>query len=137
MNLCPTCRKLLYRTDACKGIDVSECGRTDGGARKFSNHGGNHESGRITEIPNSSTEAAKPLGLSAVVIENDDLAAGADSRAGGSSVVPVSDVEPVALTIRGTPRKRAPKGTGFDRKTYQRVKAKERRARLKQKPRQQ
>lgn len=34
------------------------------------------------------------------------------------------------LTVRGTPRKRAPKGT-FDRKAYQRQKARERRAKLK------
>ena len=33
MNLCPTCRKLVYRTDACKGVGV-ECGRTDGGSKK-------------------------------------------------------------------------------------------------------
>jgi hypothetical protein len=32
MNLCPTCRKLLYRTDPCKGGGI-ECGRTDGGPK--------------------------------------------------------------------------------------------------------
>lgn len=33
------------------------------------------------------------------------------------------------VTKKGTPRQRAPKGTGFDRKAYQREKAKERRER--------
>ncbi len=33
MNLCPTCRKLLYRTDACKGADGVVCQRTDGGSK--------------------------------------------------------------------------------------------------------
>ena len=33
MNLCPVCRKLVFRTDPCKGNGVA-CGRTDGGAKK-------------------------------------------------------------------------------------------------------
>ena len=37
---------------------------------------------------------------------------------------------PAPLTVRGTPRQRAPKGT-FDRKAYQREAAKERRAKVK------
>lgn len=42
-----------------------------------------------------------------------------------------TQARPIELTKRGTPRQRAPKGTGFDRKAYQREKAKLRRAKLK------
>ncbi|MDB5531554.1 MAG: hypothetical protein JWR51_4657 [Devosia sp.] len=57
------------------------------------NHGGEHGRSAITE-PNSSTVAAADV--PAAVIENDDMAAGAGSSAGGSSDVPASDVERVA-----------------------------------------
>lgn len=126
MNLCSTCRKLVYRTDACKGVDVSECGRTDGGSKKLTNRGGDHETHGIANIPNSSTIAA--TNVPAAVIENDGMAAGAGSSAGGSSGAPASDVEPVALNKKGEPRKRAPKGT-FDRKAWQRDAARRRRER--------
>jgi hypothetical protein len=32
---CATCQKMLYRTDACKGVGVEKCGRADGGSIKL------------------------------------------------------------------------------------------------------
>lgn len=49
-------------------------------------------------------------------------------HAGAGTQAPPVDT---SLTKAGTPRKRAPKGTGFDRKAYQREKARERRAKAK------
>lgn len=50
MNLCPTCRKLLYRTDACKGVGIEACGRTDGGSKRLS--GG---SSAVEQVPSKQT----------------------------------------------------------------------------------
>lgn len=52
---------------------------------------------------------------------------------GTVKLVAGTQAPPVDLTTRGTPRRRAPKGT-FDRKAYQREKARERRAKLKGNP---
>lgn len=127
MNLCPTCRKLIYRTDACKGVDV-ECGRTDSGSKK--------SGGQKLSV---STPAATGIGFgdhasddkrtpdTSKLIVAVDYGRKDETVELIGKVTPDGKIEVLSLTVRGTPRKRKPKGT-FDRKAYQREAARKRRA---------
>lgn len=132
MDLCPTCRKTLYRTDACKGAGV-ECGRKDGGSKKSTAARMDVRREAVTEtsvrpspegttIPAAGTQAppvdTKPsssngLGRPLITVGN-----AGSNRAEGS----------VETTKRGRGRPR----TIADLKAYRLEKQRQRRAKLKE-----
>lgn len=167
-SLCQTCKKMLYRTDPCKGAGVV-CGRTDNGSkssgaavagaaaprkgtgRKLSV---STPTAKRIELEDSASSVEQSVSVKPIAgppkngpaTRSTAAKAGAVSnqhRSHGSSVVEQGGAScdgpsllvagsipalSVDLTTRGTPRIRAHKGT-FDRKAYQREKAKARRER--------
>lgn len=114
-TLCPTCKKMLYRTDPCRGAGI--CGRTDGGSKRSAgasrpNEVVPRERGEAKAIRSSRTGTDEPAPSPKVPVD-------------GKQAEPGLGTTP--LTTRGTPRRRAPKGS-FDRKSYQREWARKRRA---------
>lgn len=133
MNLCPTCRKLIYRTDPCRGIGV-ECGRTDGGSTKST--AARKDVLPITRIEPAASRLCPVAPRMGRGLVSTAVIGGANNRVGdeaasrelkasnqaGTQAMPVD----APLTAKGTPRKRKPNGT-FDRKEFDRNRAKLRR----------